>query len=204
MQLSEIDNPQVHDLLQIDRDSLNSIAAPSWVKQTLSSCPWAAVRRAQASAGEIAVGVRGNTRSKRWGGFFKKRFISRIVRPTELLALERSSTRILRTPALRVLQEVIETWRGLTLPWGPTGSVGFELATGHQVTAEASDLDIAICAPDRISVEQARAVWESVTGLQTKVDIRVETPECGFSISGRQFPVFRSLRGGLPGGDAIP
>jgi hypothetical protein len=31
-------------------------------------------------------------------------------------------------------------------------------------------------------VEQARFLWDRVTGLQTKVDVRVETSECGFSL----------------------
>jgi phosphoribosyl-dephospho-CoA transferase len=77
---------------------------------------------------------------------------------------------------------VIERWRDFGLPWGPTGSVGFELATRSLVTTETSDLDIAIRAPQRIVVEQARSLWDRVTGLQTRVDVRVETPECGFSL----------------------
>jgi phosphoribosyl-dephospho-CoA transferase len=83
---------------------------------------------------------------------------------------------------LRVLPEVIERWRDLALPWGPIGSVGFEIASGREVTTEVSDLDIAIRAQERISVEQAQSLWERVTGLQTRVDVRVETPECGFSL----------------------
>jgi hypothetical protein len=47
---------------------------------------------------------------------------------------------------------------------------------------EVSDLDIAINAPDRISTEQAHSLLERLKGLQTKADIRVETPECGFSL----------------------
>jgi malonate decarboxylase alpha subunit len=65
---------------------------------------------------------------------------------------------------------------------GATGSVGFELATGRPVTTETSDLDIAIWAPQRIVVAQARFLWDRVTGLQTKVDVRVENSECGFSL----------------------
>jgi phosphoribosyl-dephospho-CoA transferase len=80
MLLSEIEKPQVHDLLQIDPDSLNPdfTGAPSWVKRTLSSCPWVVVRRAQAPADQIAVGVRGDTRNKRWGGFFENNLVSRV------------------------------------------------------------------------------------------------------------------------------
>jgi phosphoribosyl-dephospho-CoA transferase len=184
MKPSEIDDPQVHDLLSIDPDCLTAdcLAQPSWVKEALISCPWVVVRRAQAPVGQIAVGVRGTTRSERWGGFCGKSLIIKIVRPADLLVVGRSSDRIPRTPALKVLQEVIERWRDLTLPWGPTGSVGFELATGREVTTETSDLDVAIRAPHRIVVEQARSLWDRVTGLKTKVDVRVETLECGFSL----------------------
>jgi phosphoribosyl-dephospho-CoA transferase len=179
--LRKNDDLKVHDLLQIDPDSLLGVTAPSWVNQALSSCPWVVVRRARAPAGEVAVGVRGDTRSQRWGGFLSKDLIGKVVRPAELLFVRPSSTPRV-TPAMKVLQEVIDRWRDLTLPWGPTGSVGFELATGRQVTSEASDLDIAIGAPARISVETAQALWQRVIGLQTRVDVRVETPKCGFSL----------------------
>ena len=81
-----------------------------------------------------------------------------------------------------ILGVVLERWRGFTISWGPTGSVGFELVCGRKITTAASDLDIAIHATQRIALEQARFLWTSVTGLQTKVDVRVETPECGFSL----------------------
>jgi phosphoribosyl-dephospho-CoA transferase len=179
--LRKTDELRVHDLLHIDPHSLLDGTAPSWVNQALSSCPWVVVRRARAPAGEIAVGVRGDTRSQRWGGFLSKDLIGKVVRPADLLFVEQSSIPRF-TPAIKVLQEVIDRWRDLTLPWGPTGSVGFELATGSQVTSEASDLDIAIRAPARITVERARTLWQRVAGLQTRVDIRVEIPQCGFSL----------------------
>jgi phosphoribosyl-dephospho-CoA transferase len=184
MNLSEIGDPQVHDLLRIDPDCVTacSVAQPSWVRASLIACPWVVLRRTQAPVGQLAVGIRGTTRSERWGGFFAKGLIREIVRPAELLILARSSTHTLRPPAFAALQQVIESGRDLKLLWGPTGSVGFELATGRPVTTEASDLDIAIWAPQRIVVAQARFLWDRVTGLQTKVDVRVETSECGFSL----------------------
>jgi phosphoribosyl-dephospho-CoA transferase len=184
MNLSEIGDPQVHDLLRIDPDCVTacSVAQPSWVRASLLACPWVVLRRTQAPVCQLAVGIRGATRSERWGGFFAKGLISEIVRPSELLVLARSSTHIRRLPAFGALQQVIESWGELTLAWGPTGSVGFELATGRSVSTETSDLDIAIWAPQRIVVAQARFLWDRVTGLQTKVDVRVETTECGFSL----------------------
>jgi phosphoribosyl-dephospho-CoA transferase len=182
MQPSNIATTQVHDLLQLDPDSLQPacIDPPNWVIRSLASCPWVVVRRAQAPNGQIAVGVRGSSRSERWGCFVSADLVCGIVSPAELLAVARSSAHRRRTLPFKALQRIIERWSDLSFPWGPTGSVGFELATGRQVTTEASDLDVAIFAADRFSVEQARSIWELVIGLETKVDVRVETPRCGF------------------------
>jgi phosphoribosyl-dephospho-CoA transferase len=184
MPLSEIASPRVHDLLQLDADSLQRAFTnpPDWVRQVLVSCPWVVVRRAQAPTGHIAVGFRGSSRSERWGWFVGVELISRVVSPTELLATARSSSLSLRTPPFKALQRLIEGWHDLELPWGPTGSVGFELATGRLTTTRVSDLDIAIRADVRISVEQARRLCERASGFETKIDIRVETPDCGFSL----------------------
>jgi phosphoribosyl-dephospho-CoA transferase len=184
MQPSEIASPQVHDLLRLDPDSLHPerIDAPDWVRHALSSRPWVVVRRAQAPAGQIAVGVRGSSRSERWGWFVSTVLIGRVVSPAELLSIARSSAPGLRTPPFKALQQLIERWGDLTLHWGPTGSVGFELATGCPVTTGRSDLDIALRAPHRIAVERAQSLWKRAIGLQTRVDIRVETPKYGFSL----------------------
>jgi phosphoribosyl-dephospho-CoA transferase len=184
MQSSEIRNPQVHDLLQIDRLSLTSgcTGEPSWVRRALLDCPWVVVRRAQAASGLIAVGVRGNARSERWAAFCEQSLVNKIVRPEELLVRDRTSSEVQRTPARRALQPMKDRWAGLTLPWGPGGSVAFELASGRTVTTAASDLDLVIRARQRIGVEQARFLLDRTLGLEAKVDVRVETPVCGFAL----------------------
>ena len=75
-----------------------------------------------------------------------------------------------------------ERWADLTLPWGPGGSVGFERASGRKVTTEVSDLDLVIRAKEKIGVEEARFLLGRTFGLEAKVDVRVETPLCGFSL----------------------
>ena len=179
---SRIDSPQIHDLLQIDPDSLPGIAAPGWVLVALHSCPWVVVRRVPPPLGKIAIGVRGNTRDMRWGGFISKNSVISIVRPMDLIAIYNSSTLIPRMPAIGVLRQVIERWQRFDVTWGPTGSVAFELASGQHVTTESSDLDIAIRASRRLRVEHARSLWQEVSDLRPNVDVRVETPECGFSL----------------------
>jgi phosphoribosyl-dephospho-CoA transferase len=184
MQLSQIANPRVHDLVQLSSDAvqLACFNSPDWVQPALTACPWVVVRRAQAPAGLIPIGVRGAARSERWAGFIPKDTIRKLVRPSQLLALAQSSSLCPRTPPFVTMQQLIECWHGLALQWGPTGSLGFELATGCEATTYLSDLDIAIYAEEKIPVEQARTLWELTLGLQTKVDVRVETLVCGFSL----------------------
>lgn len=172
-------NPHVHDLLHIDRIS-RCTDEPSWVRQTLLECPWVVVRRARAASGLIAVGVRGSTRSERWAAFCEKSLATKIVRPEDLR--DRTANDVRRTPARRALQEMQKRWMDLTLPWGPAGSVGFELASGRTVTTEASDLDLVIQAPERIDLNEARSLLDRTLGLAAKIDVRVETPVCGFSL----------------------
>jgi phosphoribosyl-dephospho-CoA transferase len=179
---SRIYNPQVHDLLQIDLDPLGGIAAPEWVLAALHFCPWVVVRRVPSPLGEIAIGVQGNTRDRRWGGFISTSFAISIVRPMDLLGIYNSSTLIPRTPAMSVLRQVMERWQGSDVMWGPIGSVALELVSGEHITIGSSDLDIAIRASRRLRVEQARSLWQQVIDLRPYVDVRVETPECGFSL----------------------
>jgi phosphoribosyl-dephospho-CoA transferase len=161
---------------------MSDISAPYWVLPALQSCPWAVVRRVPTAQKAVAVGVRGNSRDQRWGGFIHKSSVCSILRPMDLLAMRSPSTLVPRTSALRVLQEVIERWQDLDLPWGPAGSVALELASGQNITTESSDLDVAIDASSRMSIEQARSLWHRVVDLRPNVDVRVETPECGFSL----------------------
>ena len=67
-------------------------------------------------------------------------------------------------------------------PWGPGGSVGFELATGNLVANEQSDLDIVIYADKRMTVNHAKSLCAHTMELSAVVDIRVETLVAGFSL----------------------
>src|SRR5271154_552867 len=106
MKVSEISAPQAHDLLQIDAHAFpaDSVSRPQWVSETLICCPWVVVRRSQAPAGQISVGVRGTARSERWAGCCSETLIKKIVRPAELLVPSRTSAHLRRTPVLQDLE----------------------------------------------------------------------------------------------------
>ena len=93
------------------------------------------------------------------------------------------SARSAAIPALRSLPLLAERWSELKSDWGPGGSVGFELATGCHVVSPQSDLDVVIYAQTPLGTAEARVLLDCAQGLPAAVDIRVETPICGFSLT---------------------
>jgi phosphoribosyl-dephospho-CoA transferase len=88
-------------------------------------------------------------------------------------------------PALRSLAALSQHqgWKSLQHRWGPGGSVGFELTTARHTATPQSDLDIVIYADERLSAEEAKRLLASTQNLPSAVDVRVETPFCGFSLT---------------------
>lgn len=196
---------RIHDLLEIDAERFLEAhsSAPGWVAESLRRVPFVVVRRGPSPAGEgIAIGVRGAQRNERWAGACRPELVRRILTPPMLLsrlvtaspsapatcpdAVTRpaaSATRADAIPAVRTLALLLDRWKDLNSPWGPGGSVGFELATGRHAASPQSDLDVVIYAESRMTQDEARALCESAQGLPAAVDIRVETPLCGFSLT---------------------
>ena len=191
-----------HDLLEIDAKQLISSQAfaPQWVKAELSQNPFVVVRRGLATGYEIPIGVRGTERNQRWAAFCHPNFVNSIFTPQQLLNRAIPTSRASAIPALRALNLLKDRWMDLIFPWGPGGSVGFELASGSQAAKPESDLDIVIYADRSMTVAEAKSLWDRAMNLPAVVDIRVETPVCGFSLRefASQSPAAILLR--APGG----
>jgi phosphoribosyl-dephospho-CoA transferase len=180
----EADSVRTHDLLEIDASVFISgdLSAPEWVDEVLRNSPFVVVRRGRATDQEIPIGVRGAERNQRWPAFCHPTSVKTILTPPQLLTRTVPTLRADATPALRALQVLKDRWMDLDHPWGPGGSVGFELATGRRVVKPESDLDVVIYAEDKITREQARSLQARTMNLLVAVDIRVETLGCGFSL----------------------
>jgi phosphoribosyl-dephospho-CoA transferase len=151
---------------------------PAWVPASLARAPWVVVRRALAQDGLIPVGIRGRTRGKRFAALLAVDAVTERVSPEDLAAARswRHMPRARSVRSLRVLDAVDELCTSLGLAWGPTGSVGFELATGVPSAGVASDLDVVIRAPEFWPFERAREVVEALTSLPARVDAQLDTP----------------------------
>jgi phosphoribosyl-dephospho-CoA transferase len=101
------------------------------------------------------------------------------VTPEDLIAAERvwhHMPRARQLGPLQVLDKVDEMFSSLGLVWGPTGSVGFELATGVAAAGTTSDLDVVVRAPEPWPLESAREIADHLNRLPTCVDAQLDTP----------------------------
>ena len=175
---------RTHDLLEIDAKRLlaSQASAPQWVEGELRKNPFAVVRRSPWLGHEIPIGVRGTGRNQRWAAFCHSKLAKSVLTPSQLLTRTIPTSRANAIAALRALDVLKERWMESVFPWGPGGSVGFELASGRHVVTPESDLDIVIYAERRMTIEEAKSLCDRAMSLPVAIDIRVETPECGFSL----------------------
>ena len=176
-----------HYLLAVDpKQLIESVykysSMPEWVEEQIRTTPFVVVRRGLATGQEIPIGVRGKERDQRWAASCHPKLVKSIITPSQLLTRPISTSRVNATPALRTLDLLKERWIDLDRPWGPGGSIGFELATGTHVVKPESDLDIVIYATRRITADEAKSLCARAKDLPAVVDIRVETPVFGFSL----------------------
>jgi phosphoribosyl-dephospho-CoA transferase len=184
MSRCEAHSVRTHDLLEIDAKQFISAyaSAPDWVEEDLRRTPFVVVRRGPRTQQSIPVGVRGAERNQRWAAFCHPKLVKRIITPPQLLMRTARASRADAIPALRALNLLKGRWMNLDRPWGPAGSIGFELATDGHVAEPESDLDIVIYSERRMTAYEAKSLCDSAKDLPAAVDIRVETPVFGFSL----------------------
>ena len=175
--------PYAHDLLLVKSKTIEEacIAEPTWVRSALEKHPWVIARRATSPEDRIAVGVRGRERRQRWGGLMRKDQIVKVIIPWHLRSGLANTVR-LRLPAMQSLRFLEIELASLSNDWGPGGSVGYELASRAPVVTQESDLDLVISAPVRFDREFAQHLLKKIALAPAKVDVRIETHWCGFSL----------------------
>jgi phosphoribosyl-dephospho-CoA transferase len=169
-----------HDMLRLTSGAglRHEESVPPWVPTSLSRAPWVVVRRARGPTGLIPVGVRGSTRAERFAASLAPDAVTARVTPEDLIAdrVWHHMPRARRLGPLQVLDTVDELFFSLGLVWGPTGSVGFELATGVDAAGTASDLDVVVRSPEPWPLESAREIADHLNQLPTYVDAQLDTP----------------------------
>jgi phosphoribosyl-dephospho-CoA transferase len=165
-------SPRPHDLLQL-RDRRLPPDAPQWAIRALSVTPWVVVRRATAPMGRVAVGVRGTSRSERYATVVDPDDVCEVVGPEDLAHILPLADRQLA--AMCTLHAVRPVLDHTGLRWGPTGSVGFELATGIPTATTESDLDLLVRAGPPGTLTLLAGLHREFLSRTVRVDCQVET-----------------------------
>ncbi|WP_116138603.1 malonate decarboxylase holo-ACP synthase [Trinickia diaoshuihuensis] len=176
---------EAHDLVRLR--ALPPMAdAPAWLLDAFALAPYAVVRRAQAPEGVVPVGFRGATRSHRYGAFLARDLIMSAYAPEQLLE-RKPCAQSAALKAFVALREIAESSLFDALVWGPTGSVGFELATAQRTVTAASDLDLLIRTPSPLDRGDALVLRERLTALESdlglRIDAQLETPAGGIALA---------------------
>jgi phosphoribosyl-dephospho-CoA transferase len=192
-----VTSPRPHDLLRL-ADPLAVLTGdePAWMRPAVvTAVPWVVVRRAAAREGRVAVGVRGTARSERHALDLPLDAIADVVSPEDL----RPRPGAARTPAMLALRTVGPALDAFGHPWGPTGSAGFELATGAATTTQVSDLDLVIRVRTVPSRDCAAEILERLSSHPARVDCQFETGRGAVALaelaSTSEQIVFRTLSG---------
>lgn len=179
------DAPRVHDLILVPTADLVLAAAgacgpPGWLDLTSDAPLWVVVRRAAAVTGTVAVGIRGAARNERCAATVSADDILDHVPPT-LIPRGRGGS----SPAIAALGSISSvTDRCWPDAWGPAGSVGYELVSGHPVVNASSDLDLVLYADiplDRAITADVLQELRTRAGA-VRIDLVVETPAGGFVV----------------------
>ncbi|HEK1692925.1 TPA: malonate decarboxylase holo-ACP synthase [Pseudomonas putida] len=169
--------PQPHDLLWGMTPAALPVDAPAWAAQVLAAGQPVVVRRACCAAGWVAVGLRGEGRAQRLGVQMRLADIRRQLRPEALRGQGTSPW-----AALQALASVAPVLDACGLAWGPTGGVGYQLATGVEVLHAASDLDLLLRTPRPMSRAKARELLDSLDCGPCRIDVQLQTPAGGIAL----------------------
>ncbi len=163
--------PRPHDLLWGMPAAALPDHSPAWARQVLAAGMPVVVRRAQCAAGWVAVGVRGQGREQRLGVHLRLADLQRQLGP-EALRWQGESP----WPALQALASAAPVLDATGLAWGPTGGVGYHLATGSDVLHLGSDLDLVLRTPRYLARSMARDLLDILDRGPCRIDVQLETP----------------------------
>lgn len=176
-----------HDLLWLADPAALIVSGelPEWATTDLIVNMPVVVRRQKLDDIDLLpVGLRGTERNQRLAAYVKHSAVTRCVRP-EALAQHDIDTLFPSSdsPALLAMSELRPTFNSLGLPWGPTGSAGFALATGLPVLRAHSDLDLVLHAPSPLDAQQTALLSSVLNYTDCRIDLQIDTGAGGFSFA---------------------
>jgi phosphoribosyl-dephospho-CoA transferase len=177
-----------HDLLWLtDAAALTASAPlPDWASPAWIAATPAVMRRQRLDDSSLLpVGLRGRERSQRFAARLPRHAVARCVSPEALLqtaaaAHANPTNDIAALAALTALRPLLDD---TGLQWGPTGGVGFALATGLPVLHAHSDLDLVLRAATPLTPAQVELLSPLLAYTACRIDLQIDTGAGGFSFA---------------------
>lgn len=170
-----MNSPRPHDLLWGMAPAMLPDDAPQWARQVLAAGAPVVVRRAECADGWVAVGVRGLQRAQRLACLMPLAAIQERLSP-EAVRSHRAAAECAAWPALQALASVGPVLDALGLAWGPTGGVGYQLASGIEVLHAESDLDLLLRTPQPLARAAAKHLLDILDCAPCRIDLQLQTP----------------------------
>lgn len=180
--------PRPHDLLWLANTAGLSSACPlpSWATSDWLAGAPAVMRREKVNDPDcIPVGLRGTTRSERFKAYLSAYAVKKCVQPEQLATAEvwRGLHQATEFPAIKALGILAPALDASGLAWGPTGGVGFTLASGLPVLRLESDLDLIVRAPKPLTADQTQLLLKLRASPICRIDIQIDTGCGAFSLA---------------------
>jgi len=177
-----------HDLLWVaDADALAATAPlPPWATTDwLASAPVVVRREMVAIGGAIPVGLRGAARNERHKTYLARTAVMRCAKPEMLMqiAVKNGTMVTENVAALCALRTLVPRLDATGLIWGPTGGVGFALASGLPVLRSDSDLDLVVRADSPLTNNETKALRAMSSFVTCRLDMQIETGHGAFSLA---------------------
>ena len=173
-----------HDLLWLKQGAVSE-DLPPWAGERLALGLPVVVRRAPRPGGRVPAGIRGGQRSQRLAIELEPAGVVRAMAPEDLVRVgpraDRADLPAFR--ALAVLAGLLTELLPAGVTWGPTGSVGFELATENPAVTGTSDLDLLLRCPEPVSRVTSRVWLEALSGLPARCDCQLDTGWGGVALA---------------------
>jgi phosphoribosyl-dephospho-CoA transferase len=177
-----------HDLLWVTsrKALISSEALPDWaLSGRFAHAPVVVRRDKPGEPGLIPVGLRGETRSQRIPAYIHRDAVLQVIRPEDIIrnVVWQNRLTLQCFSAVTALKELAPQLDATGLCWGPTGSIGYALATGLPVLHEQSDLDLVVRASAPLTPAQGAILRAAMELASCRVDMQIDIGRGAFSFA---------------------
>lgn len=174
----------VHDLVFFSdvTDLTYAGSCPDWVATAVMRAPVGVIRRGQAPAGMLPVGIRGSNKSQRFGAYLPVTAVTDHLTSQEIRHFGRSNRQDKMLPIWQALDQINPYLDTHQYDWGLSGSAAYELVTGIPTVNQNSDLDFIAFNQEQLTPPKAQHLLDWLNSFGPHADVQIMRGQAGFSL----------------------